>query len=45
MVVGTVTARLVTGLVAGLSYTFKVAARNVVGTSPQSAASNAVVPT
>ena len=44
-VVGTVTTRTITGLTVGGSYTFKVAARNVVGTGLQSAASNAVVPT
>jgi hypothetical protein len=43
--VGTATTRLVTGLTAGLSYTFKIAARSVVGTGAQSAASNAVTPT
>ena len=42
---GTVTSRLITGLIAGQSYTFKIAARNVVGTGVQSAASNAVLPT
>ena len=44
-VAGTVTTRLITGLTTGQSYTFKVAARNVVGTGVQSAASNAVTPT
>jgi hypothetical protein len=44
-VAGTVTTRLVTGLTAGISYTFKVAARSVVGTGARSAASNAVTPT
>jgi titin len=44
-VAGTATTRLVTGLTAGLSYTFKVASRSVVGTGAQSAASNAVTPT
>jgi hypothetical protein len=44
-VAGTVTARTMTGLTSGASYTFKVAARNVVGTGLQSALSNAIVPT
>jgi hypothetical protein len=44
-VVGTVTSKLITGLTTGHSYTFKIAARNVVGTGPQSALSNAVAPT
>ena len=44
-VTGTATTRLVTGLTAGISYTFKVAARSVVGTGALSAASNAVRPT
>jgi hypothetical protein len=44
-VAGTVTARTITGLTAGKSYTFEVAARNTVGTGVQSAPSNAVVPT
>ena len=44
-VAGTVTTRLVTGLTAGLSYTFKVAARTAVGSGAQSAASNTVTPT
>lgn len=35
----------VTGLTNGTSYTFKVKATNSVGTGPESAASNAVVPT
>ena len=43
-VAGTVTARTITGLIAGQNYTFKIAARNVVGTGVQSAASNAVTP-
>ncbi len=34
----------ISGLSAGTSYTFKVAAVNAVGTGPESAASNAVVP-
>ncbi len=44
-VAGTVTSRLITGLTAGQSYTFKIAARSVVGTGTQSAASNAITPT
>jgi hypothetical protein len=44
-VTGTTTTRLVTGLTAGLSYTFKVAARSVVGTGAQTAPSNTVTPT
>ncbi|HTK16866.1 MAG TPA: fibronectin type III domain-containing protein [Acidimicrobiia bacterium] len=39
------TTQVVTGLTSGASYTFKVAAENARGTGPQSAASNAVVPT
>ena len=44
-VVGSVTTRTITGLTAGQSYTFKVAARSAVGTGQQSTASNAVTPT
>jgi Domain of unknown function (DUF4082)/Fibronectin type III domain/Bacterial Ig domain len=40
-----VTTANVSGLSAGSSYTFKVAAINTVGTGPESAASNAVTPT
>ena len=36
---------LITGLAAGQSYTFKVAAKNSRGTGPQSVSSNAVTPT
>jgi N,N-dimethylformamidase beta subunit-like protein/uncharacterized protein DUF4082/fibronectin type III domain protein/Big-like domain-containing protein len=39
------TSASVPGLLAGISYTFKVAAVNAVGTGPDSAASNAVTPT
>jgi hypothetical protein len=39
------TTRTITGLTAGQSYTFKVAAQNGNGTGPTSAASNAVTPT
>ena len=39
------TTETVTGLTAGKSYTFKVAAKNGNGVGPQSAASNAVTPT
>jgi hypothetical protein len=42
---GTATTRTVTGLTAGESYTFKVAAKNSRGTGPQSVSSNAVTPT
>lgn len=35
---------VVTGLTDGISYTFQVTARNAIGTSPASGASNAVVP-
>ena len=44
-VAGTVTSRLITGLTAGHGYTFKIAAKNAVGTGTQSVASNAVTPT
>jgi hypothetical protein len=44
-VAGTVTTRLITGLVTGQGYTFKIAARSVVGTGAPSAASNVVTPT
>ena len=39
------TSTTVTGLSSGTSYTFKVAAVNVIGPGPQSAASNSVTPT
>ena len=45
MNVGPSTQVTVTGLTTGTSYTFRVAARNARGTGPQSAPSNAVVPT
>ena len=41
---GTATAKTVTGLTNGTSYTFKVSSTNAIGTGPQSAASNAVTP-
>ncbi len=41
----TATTETVTGLTAGKTYTFKVAAKNANGTGPNSTASNAVVPT
>lgn len=41
---GTSTSVTVTGLTAGTSYTFTVAATNCVGTGPASAPSNAVTP-
>ena len=44
-VAGTVTTRIITSLTAGQSYTFEVAAKNVVGTGTQSAASNTLTPT
>ena len=37
--------KTITGLAAGTTYTFKVAATNAVGTGPDSAASNSVTPT
>jgi hypothetical protein len=40
----TATSQVITGLTNGTTYTFKVAATNVVGTGPQSAMSNAVTP-
>jgi titin len=42
---GTGTTRTITGLDAGQSYTFRVAAKNSRGTGPQSVPSNAVTPT
>ena len=42
--VGVVTSTTVTGLTNGTAYTFKVAAKNAVGTGPLSAASSAVTP-
>jgi large repetitive protein len=39
------TTRTITGLTAGQSYTFKIAARSVVRIGHQSTASNAVTPT
>ena len=42
--VGVVTAKTITGLTNGITYTFKVAAKNTNGTGPDSAASNAVIP-
>jgi Tol biopolymer transport system component len=42
---GNVASVTVSGLTNGTTYTFKVAARNAVGTGTQSAASNAVTPT
>ena len=41
---GSATSATVTGLANGSSYTFTVSAKNAVGTSPDSAASNATVP-
>jgi fibronectin type 3 domain-containing protein len=43
--VGNVLTATITGLTNGTTYTFKVAAANIVGTGAQSAASNAVTPT
>ncbi len=40
----TATTATVTGLTTAKTYTFKVAARNAVGTGPQSTASNPVTP-
>ncbi len=40
----TATSQTISGLTNGVTYTFKVAAKNAVGTGPQSAASNAVKP-
>jgi Domain of unknown function (DUF4082)/Fibronectin type III domain/Bacterial Ig domain len=40
-----ITSTTVSGLTGGSSYTFKVAAINLIGTGPESAASNAVTPT
>ena len=42
--VGNVTTTPITGLTNGTSYTFKVAAKNAIGTGVQSTASNAVTP-
>ena len=41
---GSGTTHVLTGLTDGTTYTFTVAAQNIVGTGPQSAASNAVTP-
>jgi hypothetical protein len=43
--VGNVTSTTITGLTNGITYTFKVAAKNTAGTGPPSANSNAVTPT
>ncbi len=43
--VGVVTSHVVTGLTDGVSYTFTVAAINVINTGPPSLMSNAVIPT
>jgi hypothetical protein len=42
--VGNVLSTTITGLTNGQTYTFKVAAKNAIGTGPQSAESNAVTP-
>ena len=42
--VGNVTQATITGLTQGTAYTFRVAAKNAIGTGPQSAPSNAVTP-
>jgi Tol biopolymer transport system component len=42
--VSNVTSTPVSGLTNGTTYTFRIAARNAIGTGPQSAASNAVTP-
>jgi predicted lipoprotein with Yx(FWY)xxD motif len=41
----TATAQVITGLTDARTYTFRVAAKNAVGTGPQSPASNPIVPT
>jgi titin len=45
IVTGVVTSRVVTGLTTGTHYTFKIAAKNVRGTGPQSVATAVVTPT